>query len=240
LKRTINSIVKDENSENQDPALKSISMVFKSLFGGSSSDDSATSSKKGESSDQAEATANFLKFLTPFITNEADSSTGPTTSNAASAILEFLNPSNNNQKGQVKVNLEPEDPNQISPIKLLKLLQPLLNENLVKEINLVYEFHIKSTQNQNAYEQDKYDVYYLDLKNVPNGQIGIGNSLFSKADCIIRTTDKDLNDLIQDKLKPFTAYMSGRIEIEGDLQDVFKLKKLIKSVTSVINPTLKK
>ena len=130
--------------------------------------------------------------------------------------------------------------NQISPIKLLKLLQPLLNENLVKDINLVYEFHIKSTKNQNAYEQDKYDIYYLDLKNVPSGQVGIGNSLYSKADCIIRTTDKDLNDLIQDKLKPFTAYMSGRIEIDGDLQDVFKLKKLIKSVTSVINPTLKK
>lgn len=218
-------------------------MVFKSLFGGSSSDDSAGSSKKAESSDQAEATANFLKFLTPFITpNEGDSSAGSTTSNAASAILEFLNPSsnNNNQKGQVKLNQEPEDPNQISPIKLLKLLQPLLNENLVKDINLVYEFHIKSTKNQNAYEQDKYDIYYLDLKNVPNGQVGIGSSLYSKADCIIRTTDKDLNDLIQDKLKPFTAYMSGRIEIDGDLQDVFKLKKLIKSVTSVINPTLKK
>jgi hypothetical protein len=28
--------------------------------------------------------------------------------------------------------------------------------------------------------------------------------------------------------------MSGRIEIDGDLQDVFKLKKLISSVSAVI------
>ena len=43
-----------------------------------------------------------------------------------------------------------------------------------------------------------------------------------------------MHELLTDNLKPFTAYMSGRIEIDGDLQDVFKLKKLISSVSAVI------
>ena len=47
---------------------------------------------------------------------------------------------------------------------------------------------------------------------------------------MIKLNDEDLNNL-----KPFTSYMSGRIEIDGDLQDVFKLKKLITSVSTVIN-----
>jgi putative sterol carrier protein len=69
---------------------------------------------------------------------------------------------------------------------------------------------------------------------VPKGQAGIGFSLYSKADCIIKLSEEDLFDLLTDNLKPFTAYMNGRIEIDGDLQDVFKLKKLIKSVTAVL------
>lgn len=67
------------------------------------------------------------------------------------------------------------------------------------------------------------------------GKIGPGHAPFSKTDCVIRISDDDLNELLMDKLKPFTAYMSGRIEIDGDLQDVFKLKKLITSVSKVIS-----
>ena len=79
-------------------------------------------------------------------------------------------------------------------------------------------------------------VMQAGLGQAPARQASKGAGLPDK---VIATTDKDLNELIQDKLKPFTAYMSGRIEIEGDLQDVFKLKKLIKSVTSVISPLKK-
>jgi putative sterol carrier protein len=210
-------------------------MVFKSLFSSSNNGPSTSGNSESDSSD---TTANFLKFLTPFLVPSeggAASSGVVTGASATATLLDFLNP---NQKVQpLNEPSEPEDPNQISPLKLLKLLQPLLNESLVKDINLVYEFHIKSTSKN---EQNQYQVYYLDLKNVPTGSLGVGSSPFaSKADCIIKTTDKDLSELIQDKLKPFTAYMSGRIEIEGDLQDVFKLKRLIKSVTSVIAPLKK-
>ena len=119
------------------------------------------------------------------------------------------------------------------PFKLLKLLQPLLNESLIREIQTVYEFHIKH-KGANQYEEDKYEVFFLDLKSLPSGNMGIGACLFAKVDCVIKLSEEDLKDLLTDNLKPFTAYMSGRIEIEGDLQDVFKLKKLIKNVTAAI------
>lgn len=67
------------------------------------------------------------------------------------------------------------------------------------------------------------------------GKIGSGRAPFSeKTDCIIRINENDLHELLTENLKPFTAYMSGRIEIDGDLQDVMKLKKLISSVSSII------
>jgi hypothetical protein len=116
------------------------------------------------------------------------------------------------------------------PFKLLKLLQPLINESLIREIQTVYEFHIKTKNNQ----EDKFDIFFLDLKTLPNGNMGVGPCLFSKVDCVIKLSDEDLGDLLTDNLKPFTAYISGRIEIDGDLQDVFKLKKLIKNVTTAM------
>ena len=119
--------------------------------------------------------------------------------------------------------------NKMSPFKVLKMLEPLINESMVKEIQTVYEFHISSTS-----ERGLVEIFFLDLKNLQKGRIGQGHSPFSRTDCVIRISEEDLNELLTDNLKPFTAYMSGRIEIDGDLQDVFKLKKLISSVSKVI------
>lgn len=146
-------------------------------------------------------------------------------------LLSNLNMANNNINTKSQ-NTESESA--FSPHKLIQLLTPHLNENLVREIQTVYEFHIKVKKNELNQETK---VFFLDLKNVPKGQAGSGSSLFSKADCIISLSEEDLIDLLTDNLKPFTAYMSGRIEIDGDLQDVFKLKKLIKSVTVVLPKT---
>lgn len=114
-----------------------------------------------------------------------------------------------------------------SPMGILRLVEPLINEKLVLEINTSYEFHIKIG--------DDVQVYHLDLKCPPRGSIGRGPSLFSKCDCVIKLNDHDLKELLMDNLKPFTAYMSGRIEVEGALQDVFRLKKLISSVNTILS-----
>ncbi len=85
--------------------------------------------------------------------------------------------------------------------------QPLLNENLVREIQTVYEFHIKSSiKPNNAYEPENMQIFYLDLKNMPHGEIGEGKSPRSKADCVIKTSEQDLNELIADELKLKAIY----------------------------------
>ena len=155
-------------------------------------------------------------------------------------FIQNLKPLILNEEGQLShtINMNKEkttdnchiDEKAISPFKILKLLEPLINESVVKEIQKIYEFHIRIKQQQ----ESKVDIFYLDLKSLPKGHLGLGCCLIDKVDCIIRMNEEDLNDLLTDKLKPFTAYMSGRIEIEGDLQDVFKLKKIIASVSTVI------
>ena len=208
-------MIRDEN-EGEDPALKTIKSVFMSLFNRGDSDDSKpkTSSSAAQS---GQLPAEILSMFTGMMPTVIPNGNG----SPLSQPFPNINPT---QQGNKEEGL---------PFKLLKLLQPLLTEHLIREIQTVYEFHIR-TKGANQYEADKFEVFYLDLKSMPAGSMGVGSCLTAKVDCIIKLSDEDLKELLTDKLKPFTAYMSGRIEIEGDLQDVFKLKKLIKNVTAAI------
>lgn len=250
-------MVDESEDSNQDPALKSLSMVFKSLFNGGSSGSTAESSAKPTTSQESAAnpagfTPNFLSLLqgmTPFVVppGEATEASGQSADtnmkqvpmadlmsffmpDMAASAAEGAGVSAANKSSQASGN-----ESEFSPMKLLKLIEPLLTENLVNEIQTVYEFHIRmdSLNTNKVYDQSQVEMFHLDLKSPPKGRIGRGMSLFQRADCIIKMNDQDLVELLTDKLKPFTAYMSGRIEIDGDLQDVFKLKKLIKSVSNI-------
>jgi hypothetical protein len=214
----------EENPEgNEDPALKTLSQVFKSLFSSTSSSSTSDSNipKTSQAAANSESQMNFpqeiMTFFQSFNANLANQQ--------------------QNDSGAISLNKQNaecvESGKEMSPMKLFKLLEPLINENLVKEIQTVYEFHIKIVNSSDRYSEERVETFHLDLKNSPKGLIGRGASLFSKPDCTIKLNDQDLKELLSDNLKPFTAYMSGRIEIDGDLQDVFKLKKLINSV--VIN-----
>lgn len=223
---TLNSIIKDESeSSGEDPALKTIKSVFMSLFNRDSDDSQPKSSSQPGL--PPELMSMFTGMMPTVIPNESTSS-----SNNSPFEFTSLQTSESPKGSPIK-----SDTN--LPYKLLTLLKPLLNESLIKEVQTVYEFHITAEKSANKYEAIKSDIFYLDLKTLPNGNIGIGPCLSSKVDCVIKLNDEDLNDLLTDKLKPFTAYMSGRIEIDGDLQDVFKLKKLIKNVTSAIGTNIK-
>lgn len=211
----INSIAKEETPEGEDPALKTLSLVFKSLFNSSNSNDSnptgSNSLVKGPDF------LSLIQGMTPLIIpSEGQQQTGHELVNVDTL---------KNEQTQVS---------EYEPFRLLKLMEPLINENMIKDINAVYEFHIKRKSND-PYKQDVCEIFHLDLKNSLKNRVGLGPSLFCKSDCIIKLGDEDLKDLLNDNLKPFTAYLSGRIEIEGDLQDVFKLKKLIKLVPSIAN-----
>lgn len=227
----INNIEMEENKDGEDPALKTISMVFKSLLGGGNN--SSSSTEPCTSGVKPDASLNQLPSqLMKFIEGLSQPMVIPNNSELAGSMFQGMFPNKQQQQQSTTINMEDNsevDNKKMSPYKILKLLEPLINENLVKEIQTVYEFHILSTNGDNSVE-----VFYLDLKNNQKGMIGRGNAPFSKTDCVVRLSDEDLNELLTDNLKPFTAYMSGRIEIDGDLQDVFKLKKLITSVSTVI------
>lgn len=226
----INSVKLDEN-EGEDPALKTITTVFKSLLGGNSSDEIGT----GTSGPKVETPLGQLpNELLKFIEGLSQPMSVPNADLAGSMFGGMFGGMGQQQQQphpqSSVINMESAaSENKMSPYNILKLLEPLINESHVKEIQTVYEFHIQSKNDENNVE-----IFYLDLKNMTKGKIGPGTSPFSKTDCVIRMTDEDLNELLSDNLKPFTAYMSGRIEIDGDLQDVFKLKKLISTVSQVL------
>lgn len=216
---TINSVIRDENESGEDPALKTIKSVFMSLFNRDSSDDTKPKTSNPTQPGQlpAEIMNLFQGMMPTVIPNDSNSS------------MFNLNLGNAKTSGSSS-----GDNSENLPFKLLKLLQPLINENLIREIQTVYEFHIRAKQGAKSSLEEKLDIFFLDLKTLPSGSMGVGPCLFSKVDCIIKLSEEDLSDLLTDNLKPFTAYMSGRIEVEGDLQDVFKLKKLIKNVTTAM------
>lgn len=232
----INSIQLDQNSDGEDPALKTISLVFKSLLGGGGGSDSTisglpTTSNAAASANSDKPLNNLPDELMKFIEGLSKPMVIPANADLSGGMFPGMFPGMTPGSTQeATINMASEtDSKQMSPYKILKLMEPLLNENLVQEIQAVYEFHIQSTSNP-----DSIEIFHLDLKTMKKGKIGPGTSPFSKTDCVIRLSDEDLNELLTDNLKPFTAYMSGRIEIDGDLQDVFKLKKLITSVSQVI------
>jgi hypothetical protein len=228
-------------------------MVFKSLFNRSSSSDSDKPKRSADAEPPDNSKTGGLDpqlfamlqgFMGPLAGEGAadggEAGIGPKVvdSSMAANLMSFLMPGaaealNSTAKATTSVKKETE----FSPFRVLKLVEPLINEAMVKEIQLVYEFQIRmdSTNTDPNYTESQIEVYHLDLKNAPKGLIGRGPSLFGKPDCTIKLNDQDLTELLMDTLKPFTAYMSGRIEIEGDLQDVFKLKKLIKSVATFSN-----
>lgn len=244
-------MVQEENDENgQDPALRTISNVFKSLFNGNSAANITTVSPfamanatagGGVAQDRGENgglfdTAGMQKFLEMLSSEIPAELLGQFGQMASNGTGDSNEPQASTSKGAASLD---------SPMGVLKLIEPLINEKLVLEIGTTYEFHINVESNGSngsapctsysaSTASPSIEIYHLDLKTPPRGSIGKGPSLFSKADCVIKLSDRDLSDLLMDNLKPFTAYMSGRIEVDGNLQDVFRLKKLISTVTNTI------
>jgi hypothetical protein len=103
-----------------------------------------------------------------------------------------------------------------------------------KLISFYLEFHITSEND------DQIKRFFVNLK-YNQGSVGHGNYLIqnssAKVDCCIKVNENDLNEILLERLSPLNAYMSGRIEIDGNLNDVLKLKKIL---TSSISLAMKK
>merc|ERR1712038_437771 len=95
-----------------------------------------------------------------------------------------------------------------------------LSEELVKKTNAVYSFSLS----------DKKTQYYLDLKN-GGGACGEGNPA-GDVDATLTMTSANFQKMFSGKLKPTTAFMSGRLKISGNISGLLN-EDLVKKTDSV-------
>lgn len=84
----------------------------------------------------------------------------------------------------------------------------------VKAINSIYEFNIT----------DENSVYTIDLTK-PSGFVSEGSS--GKAKCTISISSGDFASLIDKKLNPQMAFMTGKLKIKGDMGLALKLGTIL-------------
>ncbi|XP_059191858.1 stomatin-like protein 1 isoform X2 [Centropristis striata] len=103
--------------------------------------------------------------------------------------------------------------------ELLGRVEPLLSEALVDQVGASFQFDISSEDGQRF-------SYYVDLSQ-GSGAAGAG-SLCREPDVTLSMSDSDLLAMFQGVLRPFSAYTSGRLKIQGDIKTAMKLEELIK------------
>ncbi|XP_044048469.1 stomatin-like protein 1 [Siniperca chuatsi] len=103
--------------------------------------------------------------------------------------------------------------------ELLGGIKLLLSETLVYQIGACFQFDISS-------EDGQHHSYYVDLSQ-GSGAAGAG-SLCRQPDVTLNMSDSDLLAMFQGGLRPFAAYTSGRLKIQGDIKTAMKLEELIK------------
>ncbi|XP_034541513.1 stomatin-like protein 1 [Notolabrus celidotus] len=103
--------------------------------------------------------------------------------------------------------------------ELLGGVRLLLSEALVQQVGACFQFDISS-------EDGQHRSYYVDLSQ-GSGAAGAG-SMCREPDVTLSMSDSDLLAMFQGELRPFAAYTSGRLKIQGDIKTAMKLEELIK------------
>jgi hypothetical protein len=87
--------------------------------------------------------------------------------------------------------------------------------DVVAKINAVYQFNI-SGPGGGAWSVDC---------TAPGGAISEGTS--ASARCTVAMTDADLVNVVNGKLNPQMAFMSGKLKIQGDMGLAMKLQQIL-------------
>ncbi|XP_041485623.1 stomatin-like protein 1 [Lytechinus variegatus] len=103
-----------------------------------------------------------------------------------------------------------------TPEQLIQLVQPVLDEQLVEEVGAVFKFNVTGASG---------GVYYLDLARGA-GQVGVGLPPCTP-DVTLTMSIEDMRAMFEGELRPAVAYMSGRLELEGDRNIAMTLEKVI-------------
>uniref|UniRef100_A0A8C7YDT3 Hydroxysteroid dehydrogenase-like protein 2 n=1 Tax=Oryzias sinensis TaxID=183150 RepID=A0A8C7YDT3_9TELE len=97
-----------------------------------------------------------------------------------------------------------------------KAIRGVLSEDVVKSTQGVYRFDLSG---------EHAGVWFLDLKS-GSGSAGKGDPPL-KADVVMKMDSGDFNKMFAGKLKPTLAFMSGKLQIKGDMTLAIKLEKLM-------------
>ncbi|XP_013916134.1 PREDICTED: hydroxysteroid dehydrogenase-like protein 2 [Thamnophis sirtalis] len=97
-----------------------------------------------------------------------------------------------------------------------KLIKGMINEDIVKATQGVYQFELSGEEG---------GTWYIDLKN-KGGSAGIGEAP-GKVDVIMNMSGNDFVKMFSGKLKPTMAFMSGKLTIRGDVALAIRLEKLM-------------
>ncbi|XP_067292070.1 stomatin-like protein 1 [Pseudorasbora parva] len=102
---------------------------------------------------------------------------------------------------------------------LMDGVRSVLSEELVHQVGACYHFQITTDSGQTNY-------YYVDLTQ-GRGACGVG-VLPREPDVSLSMSEQDLLAMFQGGLRPFAAYSSGKLRVQGDLNTAMKLETLIK------------
>lgn len=89
------------------------------------------------------------------------------------------------------------------------------NAEKIKGITAVYEFKVSGDENP---------VWTLDLSQ-PGGKITEGST--GQAKCTVTISASDLSDIVEKKLNPQMAFMSGKLKVAGDMALALKLGNIL-------------
>ncbi|KFV00908.1 Stomatin-like 1, partial [Tauraco erythrolophus] len=105
--------------------------------------------------------------------------------------------------------------------ELLSAVEPILSEALVGQVGASYQVNITLPSGAQS-------TYFIDLSS-GSGRAGHGVPEGSP-DVILEVAEEDLQDLFLGDLRPLSAYMSGKLQVKGDLHLALKLEELVKAM----------
>nr|XP_006812580.1 PREDICTED: stomatin-like protein 1-like [Saccoglossus kowalevskii] len=107
----------------------------------------------------------------------------------------------------------------MSPSDILSAVKLLLNDSLVQSVGAVYKFILQGNDG---------GTFYLDLKN-GSGDAGSGDPN-EEPDAVLEMTTYDMQMMFSGELRPFQAFLSGRLKVTGDRALAMKLDQVIKGL----------
>merc|ERR1712062_867325 len=127
-------------------------------------------------------------------------------------FLDAFDDFNEAQKNVVEAQAAPDG----SVQSVFDKMSKLINDEMVGKMKAVYAFDISGSD---------AGKWYVDLKN-GSGACGTGAAP-SEPDVTFVMRDNNFQKMFAGKLKPTTAFMTGKMKIQGDMGKAMKLEKLM-------------